>query len=106
MPIELRRGDELDWHSRISEAADPLHFGTFGGSLTRFIWALFGALLTLLAVTGVYLHGLRLVARTRHKVTKDPPLVSALKRIPLLWSAPSLAVIAFCLSRALIETVV
>ena len=52
-------GRELNVHQRIAEMADPLHFGTFGGLLTQGLWFLFGAALTLLSLSGVYLFGLR-----------------------------------------------
>lgn len=51
----------LSVHQRISEAADPLHFGYFGGYLTKIIWFLFGAGLSTLAITGVVIYALRLV---------------------------------------------
>lgn len=53
-------GGELNVHQRISEMADPLHFGTFGGLATKIIWFLFGALLTALSVTGVIICAMRL----------------------------------------------
>jgi uncharacterized iron-regulated membrane protein len=49
----------MDIHQRISEMADPLHFGTFGGWPVRWLWFVSGVLLTTLSVTGVYLYGLR-----------------------------------------------
>lgn len=52
-------GTGLSVHQRISEMADPLHFGTFGGTLTQVLWFVFGAALTLLSLSGVYLFGLR-----------------------------------------------
>src|SRR5690606_743278 len=45
-------GRNLTVHQRVSEMADPLHFGTFGGLTTKLIWFLFGAILTALSVTG------------------------------------------------------
>ncbi|TYT23807.1 PepSY domain-containing protein [Luteimonas viscosa] len=54
-----RTAGDLDGHHRISEMADPLHFGTFGGLLTQVIWFVFGLLLTTLSLTGAYLYGLR-----------------------------------------------
>lgn len=54
----------LSPHQRISEAADPLHFGTFGGYWTKTIWFLFGAGLTAMAVTGVMIYALR-IARSK-----------------------------------------
>jgi uncharacterized iron-regulated membrane protein len=53
------QGQQLSVHQRIAEMADPLHFGTFGGLVTQALWFLFGAALTLLSLSGVYLFGLR-----------------------------------------------
>lgn len=58
--LQTARGETLNVHQRISEAADPLHFGTFGGLATRLIWFLFGVLLTGLSVTGVMIYSLRM----------------------------------------------
>ncbi|MEP1444547.1 MAG: PepSY-associated TM helix domain-containing protein [Paraglaciecola sp.] len=58
--IDGRKGEELNWHFRISEAADPLHFGTFSSWAFRYIWFVFGLLLCSLSITGVYLYLLRL----------------------------------------------
>ena len=58
--VQRLRGAEMTAHQRISEAADPLHFGTWGGFTTRIFWFLCGAALTGLAVTGVLIYGLRL----------------------------------------------
>lgn len=52
-------GRNLSVHQRIAEMADPLHFGSFGGWPIRLIWFLFGAAMTTLCFTGVYLYGLR-----------------------------------------------
>lgn len=53
-------GETLSTHQRISEMADPLHFGTLGGVTTKFIWFLFGCALTALSVTGVMIYATRL----------------------------------------------
>jgi len=53
------RGEELGVHIRISEAADPLHFGYFGGLWTKSLWFLFGAAMTALSVTGCVIYGKR-----------------------------------------------
>lgn len=55
-------GGDLSAHQRISEMADPLHFGTFGGLATKIIWFVFGALMTALSVTGAMIYALRLAA--------------------------------------------
>lgn len=51
---------DLTVHQRISEMADPLHFGTFGGYWTKIPWFLFGLLLTALSVSGVAVYTLRI----------------------------------------------
>jgi uncharacterized iron-regulated membrane protein len=51
---------DMSVHQRIAEAADPLHFGTFGGYWTKMIWFLFGLLLTGLSVSGAMLYAMRL----------------------------------------------
>lgn len=50
----------LSAHQRLAEAADPLHFGTFGGYWTKTIWFLFGAALSAMAITGVVIYALRI----------------------------------------------
>jgi len=52
--------DELSVHARIAEAADPIHFGIWGGGWSRFIWFVFGLALTCLSVSGVTIYGLRI----------------------------------------------
>lgn len=54
-------GRDLSVHQRISEMADPLHFGTWGGLPTKIVWFACGALLTGLSVSGVAIYGLRLL---------------------------------------------
>lgn len=58
--IQRHYAGDLSIHQRISEAADPLHFGTFGGLITRILWFVFGVSMSALSLTGVYLYGLRL----------------------------------------------
>jgi uncharacterized iron-regulated membrane protein len=53
-------GRDLTLHQRISEAADPLHFGTWGGYPAKIAWFLFGLLLTALSVSGAALYAMRL----------------------------------------------
>lgn len=64
-PVLVADARDLDLHQRISEAADPLHFGTFGGYWTKLPWFLFGLLLTGLSVSGIALYGMR-IAGTKH----------------------------------------
>lgn len=61
-------GRTLNIHQRISEMADPLHFGTFGGLWTKIIWFLFGTLLTAMAITGTMIYAMRLARSARSDV--------------------------------------
>ncbi|HEX7010644.1 MAG TPA: PepSY domain-containing protein [Phycisphaeraceae bacterium] len=63
--IEVRRGDELSIGQRLIETADPLHFGQFGGLLTRTIWFLAGLALSVGILVGAFIWWLRV---TRGKV--------------------------------------
>ncbi|NWK98985.1 peptidase [Sphingobium lactosutens] len=58
-------GRTLDVHQRISEMADPLHFGTFGGIWTKVLWFLLGAAMTAMAVTGSMIYAMRLAKASR-----------------------------------------
>lgn len=57
------RGEEMSFFQRISEAADPLHYGLWGGLVTRIFWVISGLGLTALATIGVIIHAKRLVAQ-------------------------------------------
>lgn len=83
---------DLSAHQRISEAADPLHFGNFGGYWTKIPWFLFGLLLTGLAVSGVAIHGLRIGRAARDAVR--PGMLAAAWRGMGRWRWPSLAAVA------------
>ena len=99
--VNTRKGIDLSAHMRISEAADPLHFGYFGGTATRFVWFLFGTMLSGLSITGVYLYGLRTV-RSLGAKKSAPQLawVSALRGMGYLkW--PSVFVLVICIALAI-----
>lgn len=57
-------GRDLNLHQRISEMADPLHFGYFGGYWTKVLWFLFGLAMTALSLSGAAIYSLR-IARDR-----------------------------------------
>lgn len=88
-PIAVMRGDQLSLHQRISEMADPLHFGTFGSLWTKAIWFLFGLALTGLSITGVIIYARRLSA--------EAALLATAQKGIGWWAYPSAALILLAL---------
>lgn len=86
-------GRDLTVHQRISEMADPLHFGTFGGYWTRIPWFLFGALTTALAVSGTALYGLRLLRAERTPAKGARPVLVRAWTGMGAWRWPALALL-------------
>ena len=74
---------DLNIHQRISEMADPLHFGYFGGIWTKLIWFLFGLLMTGLALSGAAIYALRLT-----KANRQTPSISRVTALSLKGMGP------------------
>ncbi len=87
------RGENLSVHQRISEAADPLHFGTFAGYWSKLPWFLFGCLLTMLCVSGVTIFALRLVRRPPSSAGQGKPVAIAWAGMGR-WKWPATALVA------------
>jgi len=64
---------DLSFHARISEAADPIHFGQWGGLFSKSIHLIFGILLIVLTATGTYRYGMRIarLPRKQQRVAKQ-----------------------------------
>lgn len=91
-------GRDLTVHQRISEMADPLHFGDFGGLTTKLIWFAFGAAMTALSVSGVAIFGLRLAKAERQPGTTGAVLARAWTGMGRWrWLALALVVVGFAL---------
>ncbi|MEM0930318.1 MAG: PepSY-associated TM helix domain-containing protein [Pseudomonadota bacterium] len=58
--VSVRKWKESSLFYALNEMADPLHFGFFGGLPTKLIWFVFGAAMTGLSITGVWLTWKRL----------------------------------------------
>lgn len=86
-------GCDLNVHQRISEMADPLHFGNFGGYWTKVPWFLFGLAMTGLAVSGTAIYSLRL-ARERGKTIRLAQSFSGMWRGMGRWRWLSVILIA------------
>lgn len=65
--LAKNKGTELSLHARISEASDPLHFGYFAGMTTKIIYFIFGVILSALALSGVYIFGMRVTVKPKQK---------------------------------------
>jgi uncharacterized iron-regulated membrane protein len=66
--LTRRIADQQSMHVRISEAADPLHFGVFGGIYTKILYFIFGIILCALAISGTYLYGMRHYKSHRNEI--------------------------------------
>lgn len=86
-------GRDLSLHQRISEMADPLHFGTFGGYWTKVPWFLFGLAMTGLAVSGAAIYTLRL-GRDRSAVLRLATSFSGMWQGMGRWRWLSVALLA------------
>jgi uncharacterized iron-regulated membrane protein len=85
--VGARTAHEIGVGERIVHTADPLHFGTFGGLVTRLIWALFGLMLTGLAASGAYIYA----KRTTSALGERAPL--AMLDYLGAWKWPSVALV-------------
>lgn len=65
--LAINKGMDLPLHARISEAADPLHFGYFAGMTTKVIYFIFGGGLSALALSGVYIFAMRVSEKPKQK---------------------------------------
>ncbi|WP_441003105.1 PepSY-associated TM helix domain-containing protein [Pseudocolwellia agarivorans] len=101
-----RQGEELGLHFRISEAADLLHFGTFSSWIFRYVWFVFGVLLTSLSITGVYMYLLRLKQIGVYQNSKTRSALYTLwhKTYWIKW--PSILVLILCVILTLLDFVI
>ncbi|MEZ5897746.1 MAG: PepSY-associated TM helix domain-containing protein, partial [Parvularculaceae bacterium] len=73
--IAIRRAAELRPLHRWIDMADPLHFGNFGGLVSKTIWFLFGVGLSGLCLTGAYLQAKR--QRRSNPASRRAPITAA-----------------------------
>jgi len=67
--VFTQHAEDLSAYWRWSNMADPLHFGDFGGLISKVFWAVFGLFLSFLSVSGSWLFARR-VARSARYLTK------------------------------------
>jgi uncharacterized iron-regulated membrane protein len=68
--LSNRFAQDQSIHVRISEAADPLHFGVFYGAYTKVLYFIVGVALSALAVSGTYLYGIRQARLHRNELNR------------------------------------
>lgn len=73
------RGEQLDFYTRISEAADPLHFGYFGGFWTQLLWFVFGTLMSGLTITGVLIYARRIQGKIPSRRQRETRTTTAME---------------------------
>lgn len=96
-------GRNLNVHQRISEMADPLHFGDFGGYWTKVPWFLFGLLLTGLSLSGAAIYSLRIARERGGKVRIAHSLTGMWQDLPRWrWVSAALIVTGLALLPVLI----
>ena len=76
------RGEDLDFHTRVSEASDPLHFGYFGGIGTKLLWFILGLMMTAMSITGVVINAARLRRSWLESATFSPAALGVARREP------------------------
>ena len=87
-------GRDLTAHQRISEMADPLHFGSFAGLITKSIWFIFGAIVTVLSITGVVICSKRLAKAERPAISATRKAWQAMG----IWAYIAVAIILLSLA--------
>lgn len=96
-------GRELNLHQRISEMADPLHFGDFGGYWTKLPWFLFGLLLTGLSLSGAAIHSLRIARERSGEARLTQAFAGMWRDLPRWrWVSAALIFVGFALLPSLI----
>jgi uncharacterized iron-regulated membrane protein len=77
----VQRATDLPAYWYWSNMADPLHFGNFGGWITKTLWVIFGLLLSFLSLSGSWMYIKRLAGRPQRinrKLLKNTIVVSLL----------------------------
>lgn len=81
--VHAQRAGDLGAKARLHEAADPLHFGTWGGIASKLLWFVFGVFMSFLSISGLVIYAKRLAPKPRRRA------IPAAQRQPdvVVWDA-------------------
>lgn len=68
--VHIQRSSELTTAEFITDIADPLHFGYFGGLTTKIIWFILGLIISFAILSGTYLWYVRGMAKMKRKLER------------------------------------
>lgn len=63
--LQVQKAEETHTLKTINNIADPLHFGNFGGLFTKVIWFIFGAFISYLVASGLWIYLKRTTRRSK-----------------------------------------
>lgn len=91
--VRVVDGRQLGFWRRVYWTFDPLHFGYFGGLITKIIWFVLGLTPSLLAISGAWMWWRRraVSARSASEVTPAAAASIIQRRLPLLAAGLALA---------------
>ncbi|MDR8391193.1 PepSY domain-containing protein [Aliifodinibius sp. S!AR15-10] len=99
--VHVQQSSDLNTAEFITDIADPIHFGYFGGIPTKILWFIFGLALSFAILSGTYLWYIRNSAKTDRRIQrlnnktngtdsstyKEKPFARTLGNIPLMRGA-------------------
>jgi len=70
--LHVQRSEDLTVLPFITDIADPLHFGYFGGLTTKILWFIFGLIISFSILSGTYLWVIKTVEKAKSKADGFP----------------------------------